>query len=117
MHPLYSLSIARGSLLCAMLFTSGLLWAQPSGAPPSNNGNQQQQPPQHRGPPQEALDACKALKSGQDCNFTSPRGAVKGSCFAPEGRPLACRPKDAPKDGGPNNSKDAPSGPPPGQKK
>ncbi|MES2582765.1 MAG: hypothetical protein V4627_08625 [Pseudomonadota bacterium] len=26
----------------------------------------------------------------------SPHGVVKGSCFAPEGKPLACRPKDAP---------------------
>lgn len=120
MRTLPSLFIARGTaVLCALAFASGLLWAQPSGAPPaknnnSNSGNQQQQPPQHRGPPQEALDACKALKSGQDCNFTSPHGAVKGSCFAPEGRPLACRPKDAPRDGGPNGGQ---SGPPPAQKK
>ncbi len=85
------LSIARASLVCALAFASGLLCAQPSGAPPAK-GEQQA----HRGPPPEALAACKALKSGQDCGFTSPHGAVKGSCFAPEGRPLACRPKDGP---------------------
>ena len=95
MH-LANFSIARTGLLYAMALTSTLLFAQPSGAPPAD-GQQQQQ---RRGPPQEALDACKTLKAGQDCNFTSPRGSVKGTCFAPEGRPLACRPSDAPKDGG-----------------
>ncbi len=88
-------SIARTALLSALALTAGVLCAQPSGAPPAD-GQQQQQQQQHRKPPQEALDACKTLKAGQDCNFTSPHGAVKGSCFAPEGRPLACRPKDAP---------------------
>ena len=102
MHRLAILSIARISLFCALAISSTLLCAQPTGATTADG-----QKPQHRGPPQEALDACKFLKSGQDCNFTSPHGAVKGSCFAPEGKPLACRPKDAPKDGG---QKD---GPPP----
>nr|WP_315490754.1 hypothetical protein [uncultured Rhodoferax sp.] len=81
-HP----STLRASLFCAMAFASSLLWAQPSGSQT-----------EHRGPPKEALEACKASKSGQDCSFTSPRGAVNGSYFAPEGKPLACRPKDAPK--------------------
>lgn len=49
-----------------------------------------------RKPPAEALDACKTLSSGQDCSFTSPRGTAKGTCWAPEGKPLACKPKDAP---------------------
>lgn len=49
-----------------------------------------------RKPPAEALAACKALTSGQECNFTSPHGAVKGNCWAPEGKPLACRPQGAP---------------------
>ncbi len=47
-------------------------------------------------PPAEALDACKTLSSGQDCSFSSPRGTAKGTCWAPEGKPLACKPKDAP---------------------
>jgi hypothetical protein len=105
MQLLKSPSMARTGLFYALALTSTLLCAQPTGAPPENGQRQQ-----HRGPPQEALDACKSLKVGQDCNFTSPHGAVKGSCFAPEGRPLACRPKDAPKDG----QKD---GPPPTPKK
>ena len=84
----------RASLVAALALSTGLLCAQPSGG-------------EHRKPPPEALDACKTLKSGQDCGFTSPRGAVKGSCFAPEGKPLACKPKNAP--AGPQG--DAPSAP------
>ena len=47
-------------------------------------------------PPPEALAACQSLSSGHVCSFTSPRGAMKGTCWAPEGKPLACKPKDAP---------------------
>jgi hypothetical protein len=49
-----------------------------------------------RKPPAEAIDACKSLSSGQDCSFSSLHGTVKGTCWAPEGKPLACKPKDAP---------------------
>lgn len=49
-----------------------------------------------RRPPAEALDACKTASSGQECSFNSPHGTVKGACWAPEGKPLACKPKDAP---------------------
>ena len=47
-------------------------------------------------PPAEALDACKSASSGKECSFSSPHGTVKGTCWAPEGKPLACKPKDAP---------------------
>jgi len=47
----------------------------------------------HHAPPPEALAACKSLSSGQECSFTSPHGAMTGTCWAPEGKPLACRPK------------------------
>jgi hypothetical protein len=49
----------------------------------------------HR-PPPEALAACKSLTNGAACSFTSPRGKASGTCFAPEGKPLACRPAHAP---------------------
>lgn len=52
-----------------------------------------------RKPPAEALASCKALSTGADCSFTGPNGAVKGTCWAPEGKPLACKPKDAPAGG------------------
>lgn len=55
-------------------------------------------------PPAEALDACKSASSGKDCSFSSPQGTVKGTCWAPEGKPLACKPKDAPT-GNPNGPK------------
>lgn len=60
-------------------------------------------PGDRRGPPAEALAACKSLKAGDACKFTADRGAASGSCWAPEGRPLACRPKDAPPPGGDAN--------------
>jgi hypothetical protein len=75
-----------GLLLCASL---GAI-AQPAGGP----GNPP--PGEHRGPPPEALAACKTAKAGADCGFSHDGHAVKGTCWAPEGRPLACRPKDAP---------------------
>ena len=71
--------------LAALSFSSSILSAQPA---------QGQEGP--RKPPQEALDACKSVGAGQECSFSSPHGTVKGSCWAPEGKPLACKPKDAP---------------------
>jgi hypothetical protein len=71
-------------LLAAALAAS----AQPQGGPPPEGG--------HRGPPPEALEACKASKAGADCSVTLGNRTMKGSCQAPEGRALACRPKDMP---------------------
>ena len=76
--------IAQTMCAAALALSASLLCAQPTGGG------------EHRKPPPEALDACKTLQSGQDCSFTSPQGAVKGSCFEPEGKPLACRPRNAP---------------------
>ena len=53
-------------------------------------------------PPPEALAVCQALSSGTACSFTSPHGAVTGTCWAPEGKPLACKPKGAPSGGLPS---------------
>jgi len=55
-------------------------------------------------PPAEALASCKTLSSGQTCSFTAPQGTVKGTCWAPEGKPLACKPDNAPS-GNPNAPK------------
>lgn len=57
---------------------------------PSGEGNP-------HGPPAEALAACKSLSTGAECSFTNDRGAVTGTCWAPEGKPLACKPADAPR--------------------
>lgn len=55
---------------------------------------------EHRGPPPEALAACKSLKADAACSFTSPHGAVQGRCWAPPDKPLACKP-DRPKGASP----------------
>lgn len=78
-------SLIKYSLLAALACSSNLLLAQPT---------ERQDAP--RMPPREALDACKSLISDQACSFTSPHGTVNGACWAPEGKPLACKPKDAP---------------------
>ncbi len=47
-------------------------------------------------PSPEALAACKSAAAGTACNFSSPQGTVSGSCWAPEGKPLACKPTKPP---------------------
>jgi hypothetical protein len=47
-------------------------------------------------PPAEALAACKSLSSGQACSVSGQRGTVAGTCVAPQGKALACRPTNAP---------------------
>ncbi|MCK9260615.1 MAG: hypothetical protein RBT39_12675 [Azoarcus sp.] len=80
---------SRAGFVAAVACFSGLLLAQAAIA--------QQGGP--RKPPQEALDACKSLSNGADCSFNAPSGTVSGTCAAPEGKPLACRPADAPGEG------------------
>jgi len=69
------------------------------------------------GPPPEAIKACTKQTAGAACSFTG-RGGQKltGSCFAPPGRVLACRPVrgpgGAPPPGGPSEG-GAPGGGPP----
>lgn len=98
---LFPLLRAAGAL--ALLAGAAFAFAQAASNPPANNpstpsggqgpqGGPGGQQHQHRTPPPEALAACKTLQAGQSCSFTSPRGAEQGSCFAPEGKPLACRP-------------------------
>jgi hypothetical protein len=53
-------------------------------------------------PPAEAILACKSLASGQDCSFTTNKGSRTGTCWAPEGKQLACKPKMASGSGGKN---------------
>lgn len=74
----------------ALVSAMTVAWAQPG---PSGQGGQDGQGG-HRGPPPEALAACKTLKAGADCSFAGRDQTVKGQCWAPENRPLACRPKD-----------------------
>lgn len=50
-------------------------------------------------PPPEALQACQSRVKGAACEVSTPRGKLQGHCEAPEGKPLACRPKDMPGQG------------------
>ncbi len=74
--------------LCATLFFSASS-AQPAAA--AGDGAQVR-----KGPRPEAVAACKSLAAAQACTFEAPRGTVNGTCIAREGKPLACRPSDAP---------------------
>ena len=87
---------ARILALAGLSFIALAAQAQQLPAGQDQSGNRPQG--EHRKPPPEALAACKSLASGAACNFTSPRGAKAGTCGAPEGKPLACRPAHA---GGP----------------
>ncbi len=71
-------------LLVVLMCSSVVIFAQ--------QDNRQGPPPR---PPQEALDACKSLQANQECSFTSPEGKVTGTCWAPEDKPLDCKPNNA----------------------
>ncbi len=87
-HPMRSACVAAWA---AIALSGPAAAAPPEDGPASGGGPR-------RPPPPEAIEACKSAASGKACSFTDARGAaVSGSCWAPEGRPLACRPKkDAP---------------------
>ena len=71
-----------GLVAIATALLSACACAQPNDRPPP--------------PPAEAFAACKAAPAGAACSFSAPQGMVSGSCWAPEGKPLACKPKSAP---------------------
>lgn len=77
------------ALFVAAMLTSAA-WAHTASADDASA------PQGRKGPRPEALAACQSLSSGQVCSFEAPRGVVKGTCAAPEGKPLACRPSDMP---------------------
>ncbi len=87
--------------LLALALSALPAWSQDAAQPP---------PQRRQGPPAEALQACKSLASGAACEFTTPDGTKKGSCWAPEGRPLACKPKDAPPPRGAGSAASSASG-------
>jgi hypothetical protein len=73
---------------------------------------------EHRGPPPEAIAACKTAKPDQACSFTAPVGTVTGNCWQPDANhPLACRPErwrpGTAKSAGPNAASQQPHAPPP----
>jgi hypothetical protein len=58
------------------------------------------------GPPPQMLKICVGKAMGDACSAKGPNGqTVTGTCGAPEGRPLACRPRGA----GSNGKQSSPS--------
>jgi hypothetical protein len=76
------------------LTTLIMMSAAQADAPQGSSGAGQQQ-----GPPREAIAACANSSSGAQCSFTNDRGSVSGTCWAPEGKPLACKPAGNPPSG------------------
>lgn len=69
------------------------LWAGVAATQPRDDGANSEGP--RLGPPPEALAACSSLAAGRECSVTLGSNTVKGTCWAPEGKPLACRPAGA----------------------
>jgi hypothetical protein len=80
---------ALAALLGAPSF-GAMAQQQPVGKPPGTSAGAE-----HRGPPPEAVAACKSLASGNACSFKGRDQERTGTCWAPEGKPLACKPKNA----------------------
>lgn len=71
--------------------TAGLLLA---GAAYADSDQQERSRGEHRGPPEVALQACAAAVQGDACSFEGRGGEqLQGTCFAPEDKPLACKPE------------------------
>lgn len=80
----------RGAQLALV---AAALWASAAFAHPKSGDG----PRDHRaGPPPQAMAACESLNSGDSCSFTGKHGQASGSCWAPNDKPLACRPTNAP---------------------
>jgi hypothetical protein len=74
-------ALLAATLLCAT-------GARADGPPGGGSGSGH-----HRGPPPpEALAACEKKASGAACSFTHDGHERTGVCWAPEDRPLACKP-------------------------
>ncbi len=105
----------RSFLLAALgglcLLGSALAQQNPPPKPPEGQGKGQDGG--HRGPPPEALAACKSLSSGATCTMTTPQGSMSGTCGAPEGKPLACRPARPPQGQGQGDGSSKPPPPKP----
>jgi hypothetical protein len=69
----------RRTLILATLFATVAAWAQPPQGGQGRDGGPG--PGGHRGPPQEAFDACKGKKEGDHASATMPRGdTMTGTC-------------------------------------
>ncbi|MEW5837324.1 MAG: hypothetical protein AB1717_00615 [Pseudomonadota bacterium] len=89
-----SMAFAGLSLAIVSAFAPSV-YAEPPAADGASNERCRHDRP--HGPPPEALDACKDKQSGDACQFNSPRGdSMSGVCYAPQDKPLACKPERPP---------------------
>ncbi len=86
--------IRIASMLLAALLATGIAHADPGSSQGMNNENQDAE---RRGPPRVAVEACANAVQGDACTFEGRRGeSLQGTCWAPQDKPLACRPEGAP---------------------
>jgi hypothetical protein len=81
---------------CALLGAT-LLFASAARAERTQGGGSGGHPPGP--PPQEAVQACAQKASGAACSFSIHGHDLSGACWAPEGKPLACKPDRPPPQG------------------
>lgn len=76
--------------------------AQQQGGQQQRPGQQrgQQQGEQRRGPPQEALDACRGAGAGDACSFNARQGTVESQCMETPTGNMACVPPHRVRGGG-----------------
>lgn len=90
--------LTDGLLLVTLTCLAAAAYAQQAPATPSNQPSAKPHggsPTDHR-PPAEALAACSSKQAEQACSFRGHEREISGTCWAPQGKPLACRPNDKP---------------------
>ncbi len=88
--PSASKLLTDGLLLVTLTCLAAAAYAQQAPAKPHGGS-----PTDHR-PPAEALAACSSKQAEQACSFRGHEREISGTCWAPQGKPLACRPNDKP---------------------
>jgi hypothetical protein len=99
MHFVIAFIVALVANLCVALSVDAQTARQTQDRPQGEQQAEQQgeqRGERPHGPPPESFAACKTLAAGAACSFTNPRGSFTGTCVAPEGKPLGCRPSNAP---------------------
>ena len=99
--------LPKSNCAAAKLFSSALLAATLLCAPsaaraegPGGSGSGRR----HGPPPPEAVTACEQKTAGAACSFTHEGNERTGVCWAPESRPLACKPERPAHEGGGSGS-------------
>jgi hypothetical protein len=89
-HKTALIKIGLAFAVATALFGSVIVHAQSTSGQAAKGGKAEGK---GKGPPREMIAACANKASGASCTATGPQGrTITGTCMAPEGRPLACRP-------------------------